>query len=163
MATVNKALSAFDKKNMPDLNGIRFGIIVSEWNNEITDALAAGCLQTLKELGVKKKNITHISVPGSYELPGAAKILVEHKKLDAVICLGCIIKGETRHDEYIANAVAEGLMYLNTRYPVPFVFGVLTTESFAQAQARAGGGLGNKGVEAVITAVRMIEMKQKLG
>lgn len=162
MAASNKDQFTFDKKNPPDLTGVRFGVIVSEWNTEITDVLAAGCMQTLKELGVKKKNITRIAVPGSYELPGAAKFLIEHKKLDAVICLGCIIKGETKHAEYVANAVAQGLMYLNTRYPLTFVFGVLTTEDFAQAQARAGGEMGNKGVEAVITAVRMIEMKRKL-
>ncbi|MFI5134305.1 MAG: 6,7-dimethyl-8-ribityllumazine synthase [Chitinophagales bacterium] len=140
----------------------RLGIIVSEWNRDITSALLEGCMKALKEAGAKKKSITQINVPGSFELPSAAKMLVEHKKVDAVICLGCIIKGETRHDEYIAQAVAKGIMDLNLRYNIPFMFGVLTCETIEQARDRAGGKQGNKGVEAAATAVKMMMVKQSL-
>jgi 6,7-dimethyl-8-ribityllumazine synthase len=137
-------------------------IIVSKWNEEITGALAEGCVKTLKQSGVKGKNITVIDVPGSFELPSAAKMMVENKKVDAVICLGCIIKGETRHDEYIAQAVAKGIMDLNLRYNIPFIFGVLTCDTMEQAQDRAGGKLGNKGVEAAATAIEMIAVRNSL-
>jgi len=144
------------------MNDARIGIIVSEWNHDITSKLLDGCLKTLKDAGAKNKNITQINVPGSFELPSAAKMFVENKKVDAVICLGCIIKGETRHDEYIARAVAKGIMDLNLRYNIPFLFGVLTCETVEQALDRAGGNQGNKGVEVAATAVKMMMVRQSL-
>ena len=111
---------------------------------------------------MKGKNITTLEVPGSFELPSAAKMVVENRKVDAVICLGCIIKGETRHDEFIAQAVARGIMDLNLRYNIPFIFGVLTCETREQAIDRAGGKHGNKGVEAAATAIKMIAIKNSL-
>ena len=140
----------------------RVGIIVSEWNRDITDKLLEGCEQTLKKSGAKKKNIMQVNVPGSFELPSAAKILVEHKKLDAVICLGCIIQGETRHFEFISNAVANGIAQLNINQYTPVIFGVLTTDSIEQAMNRAGGNHGNKGVEAAVTAIRMVTLQEEI-
>src|SRR6185436_5527068 len=160
MPSKKKNLSAITIEELPEMKDARIGIVVSEWNKEITDALLGGCLDALKKSGAKKKNITELKVPGSFELPAAAKILVEHKKLDAVICLGCIIKGETRHVEFISQAVAKGIMDLNLRYNIPFIFGVLTCETMEQARDRAGGKHGNKGVESAATAVKMIMMKQ---
>ena len=166
----SKGVSKSKKKNLsevrldpfPELNESRIGIIVSQWNEEITSALLEGCMKTLRDGGAKKKNITQLNVPGSYELPSAAKMLVESRKLDAVICLGCIIKGETRHDEYISRAVSRGIMDLNLRYNIPFIFGVLTCESMEQAHERAGGRHGNKGVEAAATAIQMMMVKSSL-
>jgi 6,7-dimethyl-8-ribityllumazine synthase len=157
-----KNLSNVSIKEIPEMKDARVGIIVSEWNRDITDKLAEGCEDMLKKSGVKKKSIFRINVPGSFELPSAAKMLVEHRKTDAVICLGCIIKGETRHDEYLAQAVAKGISDLNLRYNVPFIFGVLTCETFEQAKDRAGGKHGNKGIEAASSAVQMIMVRNSL-
>ena len=162
MPSKKKNLSAVTVERLPEMKDVRIGIVVSEWNNEITSVLTEGCLKTLKDAGVKNKNVIQLNVPGSFELPSAAKMLVEHKKVDAVICLGTIIKGETRHDEYLAQAVAKGIMDLNLRYNIPFIFGVLTCETMEQASDRAGGRHGNKGVEAAATAVKMIMVKQSL-
>lgn len=166
----SKNVSASKKKNLsevkldkvPEMKDARVGIITSEWNGEITSALLNGCMSVLKKVILKKKNIIQLSVPGSFELPSAAKMLVEQKKVDAVICLGCIIKGETRHDEFISQAVAKGIMDLNLRYNIPFIFGVLTCETMEQARDRAGGRHGNKGVEAAATAVKMMMVKNSL-
>jgi 6,7-dimethyl-8-ribityllumazine synthase len=162
MASREKNLSQFNLEQTPDLKEVRIGIIVSEWNSEITEALFEGCFDTLKKLGAKKKNIHHINVPGSFELPVAAKMLAESKKMDAVICLGCVIQGETRHFEFICSAVAQGIMDLNVRYNIPFVFGVLTCDSLEQARDRSGGKYGNKGIEAAITSVKMMIIKNSL-
>lgn len=162
MAANLKSLSEYQLDEMPDLFNAKIGVIVSEWNDQVTQALYNGCKRTLVELSVKKKNIQKVNVPGSFELPAAAKLLIESKKLDAVICLGCVIQGETRHFEFICNAVANGIMDLNIRYTIPVIFGVLTTDNLAQAKDRAGGKHGNKGVEAAVTAVKMILLKRKL-
>lgn len=166
----SKGVSSKKKKNLsevkldkiPEMKDARVAIVTSEWNSEITSELLNGCMSILKKVISKKKNIIHLSVPGSFELPSAAKMLVEHKKVDAVICLGCIIKGETRHDEFISQAVAKGIMDLNLRYNIPFIFGVLTCETMEQARDRAGGRHGNKGVEAAATAVKMMMVKNSL-
>lgn len=162
MSSNKKNLSGIEVIKLPELVGTRVAVVVSKWNEEITKALAEGCLNTLKQSGVKGKNITTVEVPGSFELPSAAKMVVENRKVDAVICLGCIIKGETRHDEFIAQAVARGIMDLNLRYNIPFIFGVLTCETMEQATDRAGGKHGNKGIEAAATAVKMLLLKQAL-
>jgi len=162
MASQLKNLSAHDLEEVPDLSNVKTGIIVSEWNDEITTAMYNGCKKTLTDLGIKKKNMLKMMVPGSYELPAAAKLLIESKKMDAIICLGCVIQGETRHFEFISQAVANGIMELNIRYSTPVIFGVLTTNDLVQARERAGGKHGNKGIEAAVAAIKMIALRKKL-
>jgi 6,7-dimethyl-8-ribityllumazine synthase len=139
-----------------------FGIVVAEWNAEITHALYEGCFDTLTKHGVKEENIHTIQVPGSFELPTGARLMAVKYKLDAVICLGCVIKGETKHDEYISNAVAMGLTNLSLASGQPFIFGVLTPNNEEQARDRAGGKHGNKGVEAAVSAIRMAALRKEM-
>jgi 6,7-dimethyl-8-ribityllumazine synthase len=152
------AQGQFDPAKLPDGTGMEIAIVTAEWNSEITHALRDACLYTLVECGVPESSITNITVPGAFELPMGAKMLLEYRMPDAIICLGCIIKGETRHDDYIASAVAKGLMDVSLEHDTPVVFGVLTTENEAQARDRAGGKHGNKGVEAAITAIKMVSL-----
>ncbi len=162
MARKNKNLSGVDPKNSPSAEGMSFHIVTSEWNPEITSALESGARETLENLGCKAEDIHILAVPGSFELPAAAKLVIQTQKTDGVICLGCVIKGETRHDEYISQAVATGLTQLSILSGKPVIFGVLTTDNMEQAQARAGGSRGNKGVEAAVTAVKMATLKRSL-
>ncbi len=141
---------------------MRFALIVSEWNDEITYALRDGAIDTLVKYGTKEKSISVHYVPGSFELTAGAKWLADSKKYDAVICLGCVIQGETRHFDFICNAVANGLTDLNLTYNIPFIFGVLTPENMQQAKARAGGKHGNKGVETAVTAIKMVAFRSTL-
>ncbi len=136
----------------------KIGILVSEWNKEVTEALFEGALQTLIAEGVPEENIVKDYVPGSYELPLGAQIMMEKAQMDAVICLGCVIQGETRHFEFICQAVAKGIMDVNLKFSRPVIFGVLTTDNQEQALARAGGKLGNKGVEAAAAALKMLAL-----
>jgi 6,7-dimethyl-8-ribityllumazine synthase len=165
MASTPQSLSAFDKSSLPDASGMRIGIVVAEWNPEITDALFKGTYETLVSCGLKKDNIYNITVPGSFELPAGAKFISSQHKLDAVICLGCVIQGETRHFEFICQAVANGLTNLSLLHSIPYIFGVLTTETLEQARERSGGIHGNKGIEAAVTAIKMagLKMQQKSG
>lgn len=162
MASRLKNLSEYQAENIPSGKGKSFGIVVSEWNREITHALYDGCLDTLQEHDVDEDDIHVVQVPGSFELPVGAKMLAGYHKLDAVICLGCVIKGETKHDEYINQAVATGLMTLGIASGIPCIFGVLTPNTLEQAKARAGGEHGNKGVEAAVTALRMADLRDGL-
>jgi 6,7-dimethyl-8-ribityllumazine synthase len=155
MASSLKNLSDHDPANIPDGTAWKFGIVVSEWNEEITAALLEGCIQTLEKHGVKKENIKVITVPGSFELPFGARVIAEQFTPQAVICLGCVIQGETRHFDYICQGVSKGIAELNLDYDIPFIFGVLTTEDLQQAKDRAGGKHGNKGDEAAVTALKM--------
>ncbi len=139
---------------------MRFGVIVSEWNAAITHALYQGCYDALLRHGAEPEHIFTLQVPGAFELPVGARILSSQEKVDALICLGCVIKGETNHDEYINQAVANGLISLSIASGKPCIFGVLTTLNEAQALDRAGGKHGNKGVEAAVTAIRMAALKQ---
>ncbi|MGL5914431.1 MAG: 6,7-dimethyl-8-ribityllumazine synthase [Bacteroidales bacterium] len=147
---------------VPSAETMRFGIVVSEWNTDITQALLDGAYKTLVSHGAKEKNIHVKWVPGSYELPLAAQLIADSYKVDAVICLGCVIQGETRHFDFICDAVSNGIMKLNLDYSLPFVFGVLTTNDSAQAKDRAGGKHGNKGDEAALTAIKMINFQKNL-
>ncbi len=156
MATSNKNLSSFTEKNIDRINNKKFGIVVSEWNNEITDALFEGAYSTLLDLGAKKENIIKSYVPGSFELSLGAQWMAKQKEIDAVICLGCVIQGETPHFDYICQAVANGITNVGLKYDKPVVFGVLTTNDQKQAMDRAGGRHGNKGDEAAVTAVKML-------
>lgn len=160
MSSALKNLSDFDKEEMPDAKEMKFGIVVSAWNKEITHALYKGCYDTLTELGTLEKNIFTAQVPGTFELPAGAKILGSKEKVDAMICIGCVIKGETSHNEYINKSVASGLISLSLMTGVPHIFGVLTPNDEQQAKDRAGGKYGNKGVEAATTAVRMVALEQ---
>ena len=138
---------------------MRFGIVVAEWNFEITSALANGAIETLKKHGAKENNILVKYVPGTFELPLGGQFFAEHENVDTVILLGCVIQGETRHFDYICEAVAQGTKDLNLKYNNPYIFGVLTTNNQQQAIDRAGGKHGNKGDEAAVTAIKMVELK----
>lgn len=156
MSSANKNLSDFEKTSLPNVANRNFGIVVAEWNSEITEALFNGCNQTLLEAGVQQQNIRRINVPGSFELTSGARLMADDHTIDAVICLGCVIQGETRHFDFICNAVANGLTQLCINYKKPFIFGLLTPDNMQQAQDRAGGKHGNKGVEAAVTAIKML-------
>jgi 6,7-dimethyl-8-ribityllumazine synthase len=150
----------FDNTNQESIEHIHnaedkiFGIVVSEWNPDITNALLKGCLEKLEHAKIKPENIRITYVPGSFELPFGAQQSIVKNKPNAVICLGCVIKGETPHFDFISQAVANGIMNLGLQHHVPVVFGVLTTNTLEQAQARSGGKHGNKGHEAGITALK---------
>jgi 6,7-dimethyl-8-ribityllumazine synthase len=156
MGAKKKNLSSFNKAVIPSAKQMRFGIVVSEWNEEVTEALYNGCVDTLLKNGAKEKNINRINVPGSFELTLGAQKLAMKKNIDAVICLGSVIQGETRHFDFICTAVAHGITTLNVVYNKPIIFGVLTTENMQQAMARSGGKHGNKGAEAAVTAIKML-------
>ena len=144
-------------------NKYKIGIVVSEWNPTITNALKEGALFTLLNHGVIEANVAIHQVPGSFELPlGASMLLDADDELDGVICLGCVIQGETRHFDFISQAVANGAMRVGLDYEVPVVFGVLTCDTMEQAMDRSGGKHGNKGVEAAYTVLKMIELQRKL-
>jgi 6,7-dimethyl-8-ribityllumazine synthase len=162
MSTRNKNLSSYAEGTIPSGADFTIGIVVSEWNHEITNSLYEACLNTLLQNQTTKEKIIIVKVPGSFELPSAAQMLLESRELDAVICLGCIIKGDTNHDEYIANAVSQGIMMVSIDYSTPVIFGVLTTDNPEQAKERAGGKHGNKGDEAAITALKMAAVRQNL-
>jgi 6,7-dimethyl-8-ribityllumazine synthase len=162
MASALKNLSSYDENNIPPAEGMSFGIVVAEWNAHITHALYEGCYDTLLRHGVLPENIHTVQVPGSFELPVGARILYSRHQPDAVICLGCVIKGETSHDEYINQAVANGLTQLSLGSGKAFVFGLVTTNDEQQALDRAGGKHGNKGIEAAVTAIRMAALKSEM-
>lgn len=160
MASANKNLSVYDFETIPNGKSKKIGIVVSEWNSEITFSLLEACVSTLLNHGVKQKNIITAFVPGAFELPYGAQKILEQKllKIDAVICIGCVIKGETKHDEYISHAVADGIMKLSLHYQKPVIFGVLTPNNQQQAIDRAGGKHGNKGTEAAITTLKLLNI-----
>jgi 6,7-dimethyl-8-ribityllumazine synthase len=163
MASALKNLSKYDESKLGSAEKMSFGIIVSDWNEKITHALYEGCYDALIKHGAKEENIHTVQVPGAFELPAGAAMLASKQSLDAVICLGCVIKGETSHNEYINQSVAMGLTNLSIASAKPFIFGLLTPNDEQQALDRAGGKYGNKGVEAAVTAIRMANLKQNLG
>ena len=158
MATKLKNLSDYDPTLVPSAKGMKFGIVVSEWNKEITDALLDGAYNTLLKHGAKEQNIIVARVPGSFELTHGARQLIKNTDVDAVICLGCVIKGDTPHFDYVCQGVTQGITHLNVKYKRPVIFGVLTTNDEQQAKDRAGGKLGNKGDEGAITAIKMVSL-----
>lgn len=162
MATHLKSLSDFSHVEVPSGKAYRFGIVVAAWNVAVTGALYDGAFSSLLKYGVKEENITAVQVPGSFELTSAADILLSSKDLDAVICLGCVIQGETPHFTFICNAVANGLSNVSIKHNKPVIFGVLTTDNLQQALDRAGGKHGNKGEEAAVTAIMMAGLKSSL-
>jgi len=161
MATELNNLSSYDPQSVPDGNGKKIGIVVSDWNSAVTGNLLRGAYDTLMKFGVAQEDIIIEHVPGSFELTYGAKVMIEKAKVDSVIILGCVIQGETPHFTFVCNSVTEGATRLNLKYDVPVIFGLLTTFTIDQAKARAGGRHGNKGDEAAITALKMIALKEK--
>jgi 6,7-dimethyl-8-ribityllumazine synthase len=155
-------LSEYDPALVPDAGKFRFGIVVADWNHEVTGALLEGATRTLKKHGAAENNIIIRHVPGSFELTIGAQFLAEYDDLDAVICLGCVIQGETPHFTYICQSVTQGITQLNLEYNIPFIFGVLTTLNMEQALSRAGGKHGNKGDEAAVTAIKMAALQREM-
>ena len=158
MATKLKNLSDYDINSVPSAAGMKVAIAVAEWNYDITGSLLKGAVDTLKKHGVWEKNISIKHVPGTFELTFAASAMLEYEEVDAIIVLGCVIQGETRHFDFICNGVTNGITQLNNQAEIPVIFGVLTTDNQQQAIDRAGGKHGNKGDEAAITAIKMIAL-----
>jgi len=156
MASSLKSLSDYSSNNLTDVSSKKFAIVVSEWNEEVTESLYSGAYQTLLQHGVQKENIIRKQVPGSFELTLAAQWCAQDGQVDAVICLGCVIQGETRHFDFICDAVAHGITQVSLKFNKPVIFGVLTPNTQQQALDRAGGKHGNKGDEAAITAIKML-------
>lgn len=156
MATSLKNLSDYTSDNFIDITEKRFGLVVAEWNREITDVLSAGAYETLLKHGAQADNIFRNTVPGSFELTFGAQLLAQHEEIDAVICLGVVIKGETKHDDYICHAVANGITNVSLKFNKPVIFGLVTTNTLEQAWDRAGGKHGNKGIEAAVAAIHML-------
>ena len=155
-------LSSYDPKIVPSASDMRFGIVVSDWNKEVTWMLLEGAVTTLKKHGVTDVDIIIKHVPGSFELPLGGQFIAEYDDVDGIICLGCVIRGETPHFDYVCQGVTQGIASLNLEYNIPFIFGVLTTNNQEQAKERSGGKLGNKGDEAAITAIRMAALQKEM-
>lgn len=160
MATKNHNLSEYDINSMPNAEGMKFGIVVSEWNENITGALLEGARTTLIKNGVAESDIKILTVPGSFELVYGAQQMVK-TGVDGVIAIGCVIRGETPHDRYICQGVTYGLAHLNAVQDVPVIYGLITTLDMQQAEDRAGGKMGNKGDECAVTAIKMVDFKRK--
>ncbi|RED47558.1 6,7-dimethyl-8-ribityllumazine synthase [Seonamhaeicola aphaedonensis] len=159
MATENKNLSEYDKTTIPNASKFRFGIVVSEWNDSITESLYQGAYEALIDNGVLPNNIIRWNVPGSFELIYGSKKMQE-QMVNAVIAIGSVIQGETKHFDFVCEAVSQGIKDLNVMRDVPVIFCVLTDNTLAQAQARSGGKHGNKGTEAAIAAIKMAELRK---
>ncbi|MDT0557198.1 6,7-dimethyl-8-ribityllumazine synthase [Ichthyenterobacterium sp. W332] len=154
MATANHNLSNYDKTTIPNAASLRFGIVVSEWNETITEGLFKGAKSTLIDCGAKEDNIIRWNVPGSFELIYGSKKMME-QDVDVVIAIGCVIQGETKHFDFVCDGVTQGIKELNLQGTKPVIFCVLTDNTREQSLARSGGEHGNKGVEAAITAIKM--------
>ncbi len=161
MGTSLQNLSDYDPESIPDASGMRVGIVIADWNKQITHRLLEGALNTLQLHGTPRGRTEVMHVPGSFELTYGARVLAEKGNLDAVICLGCVIRGETPHFDYVCQSVTQGITALNVTHEVPFIFGLLTTENMDQALERAGGKYGNKGDEAAITAIKMAYARRR--
>lgn len=160
MATKN--LSEYDINSIPSAEGMKFGIVVAEWNYQITGQLAKGAIDTLQKHGANSENIFVKHVPGTFELTLGGQFFAEYTDVDAIILLGCVIQGETRHFDFICQGVTQGTTQLNMNYNLPVIFGVLTTDNEQQALDRSGGKLGNKGDEAAITAIKMVNLQREI-
>ena len=163
MATKDVNLSTFDKESLPDSSNMKFGLVVAEWNADITSKLYQGALETLLENGTPLENITKIDVPGTFELVYGAKLLCEKKEFDAIITIGTVIQGETRHFDFVCEGVTQGIQGLNVKYNTPVIFCVLTDNNKQQSIDRSGGKHGNKGIECAVAAIKMADLKNKLG
>ncbi len=155
MATANKNLSAYDKTTIPNAKKYRFGIVVSEWNQKITEGLYKGAIEALSDCGALKDNVVRWNVPGSFELTYGCKKMIQQGGFDAIIAIGSVIQGETKHFDFVCSATSQGIMDLNVQTDVPVIFCVLTDNNLQQAIDRSGGKHGNKGAEAAIAAIKM--------
>lgn len=155
MATALHNLSEYEPQSIPDASNMNFAIVVSEWNPEVTGALLDGAKETLKRHGVLQENIHVKTVPGSFELIYGAQQMTKNDTYDAIIILGCVIRGETPHFDYICEGVTYGIAHLNATQNIPVIYGLLTTNDLQQAKDRCGGKLGNKGDECAIDAIKM--------
>ncbi len=161
MATANKNLSNYDKNSIPNAKNFRFGILVSEWNEHITEGLYNGTVEALTDCGALHKNIIRWNVPGSFELVYGAKKMIETQKPDVVITIGSVIKGETQHFDFVCDGVTQGIKDLNVLSDIPVIFCVLTDNNEQQSIDRSGGIHGNKGTEAAIAAIKMAFLRQQ--
>jgi len=159
MATAGKNLSDYNKEQMPDASSWRFGLVVSEWNDNITENLFKGAYQALTENNVPAENIVRVNVPGSFELVNASHKLCKSEKFDAIVAIGNVIQGETRHFDFVCQGVANGIAELNARFATPVIFCLLTDNTIQQSIDRSGGKHGNKGTEAAIAAIQMAALK----
>jgi len=160
MATENKNLSNYDKNTIPNAKEFRFGIVVSEWNEHVTNGLFTGAETALLDCGALAENILRWDVPGSFELIYGAKKIIETQNLDAVIAIGCVVKGETMHFEFVCDGVTQGIKDLNVMQDVPVIFCLLTDNNMQQSIDRSGGKHGNKGTEAAIAAIKMAQLRK---
>ena len=162
MATANKNLSEYNKSTLPDAKDFKVGIVVSEWNDKVTNGLFSGAKEALLDCGMSEENIVRWNVPGSFELIFGAKRMIEvDEQLDAVIVIGCVIKGETMHFDFVCQGVTQGIKDLNLISEIPVIFCVLTDNNEQQSLDRSGGVHGNKGTEAAVAALKMIELNTK--
>ncbi|MBP6758592.1 MAG: 6,7-dimethyl-8-ribityllumazine synthase [Flavobacterium sp.] len=161
MATINKNLSEYDKNSIPNAKNFRFGIVVSEWNDTITEGLCYGAVTGLLENEVPSEHIIRWNVPGSFELIYGAKKMLQTQNVDAVIAIGCVIQGETKHFDFVCEAVSQGIKDLNVETDVPVIFCVLTDNTMQQSIDRSGGKHGNKGTEAAIAAIKMAYLRHQ--
>lgn len=162
MATASVNLSRLELSELPDTSKMNFGLVVSEWNTEITEALYQGAFETLRATGTPEKQIKRVNVPGSFELVYGAKLLCEKSHFDAIVVIGTVIQGETRHFDYVCQGVTQGVQDLNLKYDTPVIFCVLTDNNIQQSRDRSGGKHGNKGVECAVAAIKMADLQRKL-
>ncbi len=160
MATANKNLSNYDKNAIPNASSFRFGMVVSEWNDHITNGLYSGAEAALLDCGAFPENIIRWNVPGSFELIYGSKKMTDTQNVDCVIAIGCVIKGETMHFEFVCEGVTQGIKDLNLQGDVPVIFCLLTDNNEQQSIDRSGGAHGNKGTEAAIAAIKMAELRK---
>jgi len=161
MATKNHNLSQFDVP-LPSAEEMKFGIVVAEWNREITESLLNGAVRTLRKAGCADHNIEIKYVPGTFELPLGVQFFAEYTDVDAVIALGCVVQGDTRHFDFICQGATQGIVQLQLQWNMPISFGILTTNDMQQAMDRAGGKLGNKGDEAAAAAIQMVQLQNEM-
>ena len=158
MATENKNLSQYNKETLPNVTAKRFGIITSEWNETVTEGMRKGAEETLLDCGVLSENIIQWNVPGSFELVNGAKKMLSKEQIDAIIVIGCVIQGETKHFDFGCQGVTQGVAYLNATQNIPVIFCVLTDNNLQQSLDRSGGKHGNKGIEAAVAAIKMVNL-----
>lgn len=158
MATENKNLSQYNKETLPNVTAKRFGIITSEWNETVTQGMRKGAEETLLDCGVLSENIIQWNVPGSFELVNGAKKMLSKEQIDAIIVIGCVIQGETKHFDFVCQGVTQGVAYLNATQSIPVIFCVLTDNNLQQSLDRSGGKHGNKGIEAAVAAIKMVNL-----
>ena len=158
MATENKNLSQYNKETLPNVTAKRFGIITSEWNETVTEGMRKGAEETLLDCGVLSENIIQWNVPGSFELVNGAKKMLSKEQIDAIIVIGCVIQGETKHFDFVCQGVTQGVAYLNATQNIPVLFCVLTDNNLQQSLDRSGGKHGNKGIEAAVAAIKMVNL-----